>query len=99
MQSSPKSKGQDSVFCGGPCNTWLHHRCTGLFCTSLNFRQPLLLYLNLAQTEALKKTVEKLSFDLLAGDSTLANISDNTYVSHNDAAQQVTSHIPSSNTP
>lgn len=27
---SPKVPGQDSVFCEGLCNTWLHRRCTGL---------------------------------------------------------------------
>ena len=27
---SPKSSGQDAVFCEGICNTWIHRRCAGL---------------------------------------------------------------------
>ncbi len=28
--ASAKSKGQDSVFCEGPCQGWLHRTCAGL---------------------------------------------------------------------
>ena len=34
VDASTKNKGQDSVFCEGSCQGWLHRRCAGL-CKSI----------------------------------------------------------------
>ena len=82
--SSPKTKGHDSVICDGVCNTWLHRGCAGLskpdFKKLAASNEPFYCpHCSLAQhkneIDALKAIIENLSSDLLSINSRLDDIS------------------------
>ena len=70
VDSTSRRKSQDSVFCDGECNTWLHRGCAGLskscFETVSSSKDPFYcqkctIYFLVKEVASLKTTVEKTS--------------------------------------
>ena len=85
LDSSSKRRGQESIFCEGECNTWLHRRCAGLSrvsfkslaASSVPFYCPQCRISKLVvEVASLQATVAQLSSDLSVVKSSVTVVSE-----------------------